>query len=145
MPVKPVPETFHTITPYLVVPDARTLLEFVQKAFDARPVHVMHGPNGTVGHADVVIGDSHVMMGTARPGSPAMPATLYLYVPDCDAAYARALGAGAVSISEPATQFYGDRHGAVSDSNGNQWWLATHVEDVSPEELEKRAAARGHG
>jgi len=144
MSVKAIPEGFHTITPYLTVKDAAALLDFVTHAFDARPAHVMRGPDGTIGHADVIIGDSHLMMGTARPGTPAMPAMLYLYVTDCDAAYAKALAAGATSVSEPQTQFYGDRHGAVADSNGNQWWLATHVEDVSAEELEKRAKqARG--
>ena len=144
MPVKPVPDTFHTVTPYLVVTNPKALLEFVTKAFGAVTAHVMEGPGGSVAHADVVIGDSHVMIGQARDTAAATPAMLYLYVPDCDATYAKAVAAGATSIMPPSTQFYGDRHGAVRDSNGNQWYLATHVEDVSPEELERRAkAARG--
>ena len=100
----------------------------------------MRRPDGSISHADVVIGDSHVMCGQAPDPSAAMPSMLYLYVPD--AAYRRALAAGATSIAEPATQFYGDRHGAVRDCCGNSWWLATHVEDVSPEEMERRAAPR---
>jgi uncharacterized glyoxalase superfamily protein PhnB len=137
----PVPAGYHTVTPYLTVADATELLDFVKRAFDASEVHVMKGPDGRVAHADVVIGTSHVMMGTARDASQQMPAMLYLYLPDCDAAYRKALAAGATSVSEPATQFYGDRHGAVRDACGNQWWLATHVEDVSAEEMERRMSA----
>ena len=144
MAVSPVPEGFYTVTPYLTVADASALVDFVTRALGATHVHVMKGPKGEVQHADVVIGASHVMIGQARDAASAMPAMLYLYVADCDAAYARAIAAGGGSISEPKTQFYGDRHGAVRDSNGNQWWLATHVEDVSPEELERRAS-HAHG
>ena len=144
MAVSPVPETFHTVTPYLTVRDAAGLLDFVTRAFGATHVHAMKGADGRITHADVMIGDSHIMMGQAGDAASAMPAMLYLYVPDCDAAYARAIAAGGVSISEPQTMYYGDRHGAVRDSNGNQWYLATHVEDVAPEELARRAArARG--
>lgn len=145
MPVQPVPDGYHTVTPYLVVSDATALLDFMTKAFDARTLHVMKGPGGDVGHADVVIGTSHVMLGQAREAVSAMPAMLYLYVPDCDAAYQQALAAGGTSIAEPKTQFYGDRHGAVKDTCGNQWWIATHVEDVAPDELERRARAAQHG
>jgi uncharacterized glyoxalase superfamily protein PhnB len=144
MPVKPVPDTFHTVTPYLVVSDAKALLDFVTQAFGAVTAHVMKGPDGSVGHADVVIGDSHVMMGQARQGYPAIPSMLYLYLPDCDATYEKALAAGATSIEAPKTQFYGDRQGAVRDANGNQWYLATRVEDVSEEEMARRMKqARG--
>jgi PhnB protein len=141
MPVQPVPEGFHTVTPYLTVTDAAGLLDYLTRAFDARPVHVMKGPDGAVGHADVIIGTSHVMLGQARDAAQARASMLYLYVPDCDAAYQKAIAAGGTSITEPATQFYGDRHGAVKDAFGNQWWIATHVEDVAPEELERRAKA----
>jgi len=145
MPVKPIPDGYRTVTPYLTVTDATALLEFMQKAFDARDVHAMKGPDGRVWHADLMIGDSHVMLGQARTPEEAMPAMLYLYVPDCDTAYRKALAAGAKSHSEPTTQFYGDRHGAVVDGCGNQWWLATHVEDVAPDELERRAKAARAG
>ena len=140
MAVKPVPDTYHTVTPYLVVKGAHTLVDFVTRAFGAQEVHVMRGPNGEVRHGDVLIGDSHVMLGEANGPWPPMPSSLYLYLSDCDAAYRKALDAGGTSVQEPQTQFYGDRHAAVKDPCGNTWWVATHVEDVSPEELEKRAA-----
>jgi PhnB protein len=91
-------------------------------------------------HAEFTIGDSVVMVGEANDEHPPMPAMLHLYVEECDAAYQQAMSAGATSIQEPRTQFYGDRMAGVRDSQGNQWWLATHVEDVSPEELQRRAA-----
>jgi len=138
MAVKPVPEGFHTITPYLTVADASALLDFAKHAFGAKEFHVMRGPDGAIAHADVLIGDSHVMMGQARAEWTPMPAQLYLYVADCDAAYKQALAAGATSVQEPKTQFYGDRHGCVRDANGNLWWTATHVEDVSNDEMERR-------
>jgi PhnB protein len=138
MAAKPIPEGFHTITPYLTVKDASALLEFVTRAFGATEAHVMRGPDGAIAHADVMIGSSHLMLGQARGEWTPMPAQLYLYLPDCDAAYTQALAAGATSVQEPKTQFYGDRHGCVKDSNGNLWWVATHVEDVSNEEIERR-------
>ena len=141
MAVQPIPEGYRTVTPYLTVSDASALLDFIQRAFGATVVHAMKGPDGRIGHADVIIGDSHVMLGQAREAAQAMPSMLYLYLADCDAAYKQARAAGGTSISEPQTQFYGDRHGAVKDVCGNQWWLATHVEDVANEELERRAKA----
>ena len=138
MAVRPVPEGFHTVTPYLTVADAAGLLEFIKKAFGATEHYVMRGPAGEVRHGDVVVGDSHIMLGEAGQWTPA-PAQLYLYVPDCDAVYRQALAAGATSVQEPKTQFYGDRHGCVKDGWGNPWWAASHVEDVSEEEIAKRA------
>jgi PhnB protein len=102
----------------------------------------MDMPDGSVGHAEVRIGDSVVMVGGAGGEWPAVRAALHLYVADVDASYQAALAAGATSTAEPADQFYGDRRANVIDSAGNQWFIATHVEDVSPEELERRAAAR---
>jgi PhnB protein len=96
-------------------------------------------PDGSIGHAEVRIGDSMVMLGQARDEWKARPGTLYLYVPDVDATYRRALAAGGASLREPTTQVYGDRSGGVEDPVGNQWWMATHVEDVSPEEIDRRA------
>ncbi len=138
MPVKSIPDGYHTVTPYLIVDDAAALIEFAKAAFGAREHHVMRAPGGSVVHADVVIGDSHVMIGQAGGPNRAFPATLYLYVADCDATYGKALAAGATSIQELATQFYGDRHGAVADRWGNRWWIVTHVEDVSDAELQRR-------
>jgi PhnB protein len=141
MAVKPIPEGYHTVTPYLTVTDATALLAFIEKAFDAKNVHAMRGPDGKVNHAELTIGDSHVMLGQARDPASAMKAMLYLYVPDCDAAYQKAVAAGGTPLSEPQTQPYGDRHGAVTDCCGNQWYVATHVEDVSPEEIDRRMNA----
>ena len=141
MAVKPVPEGYHTVTPYLTVKDASALLDFVKRAFGAQEKHVMRGPDGVIAHAEALIGDSHVMMGQARGEWTPMPAQLYLYVSDCDTVFQQAVSAGATSVQEPTTQFYGDRHGCVKDGNGNLWWVATHVEDVSNEEMERRMKA----
>jgi PhnB protein len=139
MSVKPVPDSYHTVTPYLIVPDVDSVLNFVVKAFAAEVVSRSETPDGKVGHADFVIGDSHVMIGQAMDEWKPMPTMLYLYVEDCDAMYASAIDAGASSMQEPATQFYGDRLGAVGDSQGNMWWIATRVENVPQDELERRA------
>jgi len=130
--VKPVPDGYHTVTPYLTVANVQKLLDFVKAAFDAEETHRMARPDGSVGHAEVRIGDSMVMMGQARDEWKARPGTLYVYVPDADAVYKRALAAGARSLREPTTQSYGDRSGGVEDPLGNQWWIATHVADVAP-------------
>ena len=140
MPVKPVPDNYHTVTPYLVVKGAAQLVDFLKRAFGAKEVHIMKMPNGDVAHGDLVVGDSHVMLGEANGPWPPQPSSIYLYLQDCDASFKQALAAGGTSIQEPKTQFYGDRHGAVKDPCGNTWWIATHVEDVPPAELEKRAA-----
>ena len=141
MAVKPIPDGYRSITPYLIVEGAGRLLEFVTKVFDAEVRFRMDNPDGTVGHAEFTIGDS-VVMAADPPGEP-MPGTLNLYVEDCDAVYQRALEAGATSVRELETQFYGDRSGGVKDPTGNVWWISTHVEDVSPEEMEKRAKEAG--
>ncbi len=141
MSVKPIPDGYHSITPYLVVAGAAKLIDFLKHAFNAKEMHRMAGPDGKVAHAELKIGDSPVMMGEAKGQWQPMPSMLYLYVADCDAVYKRALDAGATSVSEPADMFYGDRHGAVKDSSGNFWYIATHKEDVAPAEMEKRAKA----
>lgn len=143
MAVRPIPEGYHTVTPYLTVVDVDQQLEFVQAAFGARVHELMRDDNGKARHADVVIGDSHVMMGQARDEWKPMPASLYLYVDDVDAIYAKAIAAGGKSMREPTNEFYGDRSSGVQDANGNYWWISTHVEDVPPEEMERRAAAQG--
>src|SRR5436309_1018663 len=145
MAAKPIPEGFHTVTPYLVVPGVAGLLEFVERAFDAKVIERHARPDGVVLHAQVQIGDSIVMMGdptgAQRDYQKPLPCALYVYVPDVDATYRRAIEAGARALEEPRDMFYGDRHGGVMDPCGNQWWIATHVEDVSPEELRRRAEA----
>lgn len=142
MAVKPIPDGYHTVTPYLSILGAGTLIDFLLRAFDAREIHRHTLPDGSIGHAAVRIGDSIVMMADARNEWKPMPSAIYLYVNDTDAAYERALSAGATSLMEPADQFYGDRNAGVRDPVGNYWWIATHIEDVSPEELAKRADAR---
>jgi PhnB protein len=140
MAVKPVPEGYHTITPYMVANDAQKLIDFATRAFDAKLVEEMRRPDGGIMHAELQIGDSRIMLGQANEQHTAMPCGIYLYVPDTDATYTKALAAGAVSAMEPANQFYGDRNAGVRDENGNVWWIGTHVEDVPPDELKKRAA-----
>lgn len=143
MSVRPIPEGHHTVTPYLIVSDVRAEIAFLERALDATNAHVSATPDGRVMHAEVQIGDSKVMLGEATSEWPPMPCMLHLYVPDVDRIYKQAVGAGATSLREPADQFYGDRSAGVKDAEGNQWWLATHVEDVSPEEMERRMAAPG--
>jgi PhnB protein len=138
MALKPIPEGYHTVVPYIVASDAEALLTFMKKGLHAREHEVMRYPDGRVWHGDVVIGDSHVMLSQATERHPAMTCTLYLYVPDTDAAYRAALAAGARSVMEPANQFYGDRNAGVKDSTGNFWYFGTHVEDVSREEMHRR-------
>ncbi len=141
MAIKPIPEGFHTVTPYLVTQDVGKLLDFIQQAFDGKVTERMEGPNGTIGHAEVRIGDSVVMLGEASGRWKPTTAAIYLYVHDTDATYKRALQSGATSAMEPTDQFYGDRNAGVQDPAGNFWWIATHVEDVAPDEMKKRAEA----
>lgn len=142
MAVKPIPDGYHSITPYLVVPGAMKLIDFLKRGLGATVTEgPMTRPDGAVMHAEVRIGDSIVMMGEPMGDMPAMPATLYLYVPDVDAVYRQAIAAGGTSMREPADMFYGDRHGSVKDPSGNIWSIATHIEDVPREELARRAAA----
>ena len=138
---KPVPDGFHTATPYLIVRDPAKLIDFLTRAFHASEEHRSMRADGTIMHAQVRIGDSPIMMGGASPQWPEMPASVYLYLEDVDDAYRRALAAGAESLIEPANQFYGDRMGGVKDPCGNTWWISTHVEDVPPDEMERRLAA----
>lgn len=145
MPVKPIPDDYHRVTPYLIIEGVAELLEFLRDVFGAEEVHSTVMPDGTVMHAEVRIGDAKVMMGEAQPEWPAMPGSLYVFVEDTDATYQAALAAGATSVMEPADQFYGDRNGGVKDPHGNVWWIATRIENVSREELEERAARWGKG
>ncbi len=139
MAVKPIPDGYYTVTPYLTVPDLPRMLEFAKAAFGANVYEAIADENGIVRHAEMQIGDSRVMVGQAREDVPAHQSKLYLYVPDTDEVYARAVAAGAKTLLEPSDQFYGDRNAGIEDPQGNQWWIATHVEDVTPEEMERRA------
>lgn len=141
MAVKPIPEGYHTVTPYLIGHGTAELIDFLKKSFGAEEKERHMRPDGAIMHAEVRIGDSIVMMGEASDQFKAMPTSIHLYVEDVDAAYTRAVQAGGTSLREPADQFYGDRNAGVVDASGNQWWLATHVEDVSPEEMQRRQEA----
>jgi uncharacterized glyoxalase superfamily protein PhnB len=143
--IKAVPEGYHTITPYLVVPDISVVSEFLGRAFNAKTCEWNTAPDGKVAHASMKIGDSMLMMGAAHGQWKAEAVTLYMYVEEVDQAYRRAIEAGATSIQEPRHEFYGDRTAAVMDPAGNRWYIATHVEEVHPEELQRRFhAARAH-
>lgn len=141
MPVKHIPEGYHAITPYLVVENADRLIEFVQKVFDAQLVFKMENNEGKIGHAEVEIGDSHLMLAEASDEWKAMQTMLHLYVEDTDAIYKKALEAGAISLKEPLDQPYGDRNASVKDPFGNIWGIATRIEDVSEEETIRRMSS----
>jgi PhnB protein len=142
MAVNPIPKRYHTVTPYLAVKNARRLLKFVRAAFGSKDIDVVDGPRGKITHAEVKIGDSVVMLGEASPGKP-FPATLCIYVRDCDTVFRRAVKAGGKVLRKPENQFYGDRSGAVQDPCGNQWYIHTHIEDLTPKEIARRAAELG--
>jgi PhnB protein len=139
---KPIPEGYHTATPYLAVQGVPKLMTFLKQAFYAEERERMTAPDGRVSHAEMKIGNSIIMMGEPTGESKSMPGMVYLYLDDTDAAYKRALQAGASSLREPTNMFYGDRNAAVTDPVGNQWWIATHVEDVPPEEMQRRMKAQ---
>lgn len=141
MSVKPIPDDFPRVSPYLIVKDVVKTIDFLKDVFGAEEMERMTLADGTANHAAVKIGDSVIMMG-ANPQSPPMPAMLYIFVEDTDATYNSALKAGAESVMEPSDQFYGDRNAAVKDSDDINWWIATHVEDVPPEEMQRRNEER---
>jgi PhnB protein len=144
---QPVPEGYHTITPYLAVEDASAAIDFYKKAFGAEERVRMAGPGGSVMHAELGIGDSLVMLSDPFPQASTKPpkelggtsASIFAYVEDIDSVYKQAIDAGATSLMEPDDMFWGDRFGSVQDPFGHSWTIATHVEDVSPEEIQKRS------
>ena len=142
MAAKPVPDGYHTVTPYLTVRDAPKVIEFLQQAFGAKISHEpIKRPDGTIMHAQVTVGDSPIMIGEESEMAKPTTSSLYLYVPDVDSVYQRAVKAGGNTVMEPTDMFYGDRSSAVKDPSGNSWFIATHKEDVAPQELAKRAEA----
>ena len=148
MAVKPIPEGYHSVTPYLTLDDATRAIEFYKKAFGAVELMRMPAPGGRIGHAEIKIGDSPIMLADENPEmgnrSPrklgGSPISLMVYVKDVDAQVAQAVAAGGKLVRPVADQFYGDRTGGIDDPFGYHWYLATHVEDVPPDELAKRAA-----
>lgn len=141
--VKPIPEGYHSVTPYMMVEGAAKLIGFAKRTFNAEQTVLMNRPDGSVAHAELKIGDSVVMTADATNEFPAMPTQLYVYVDNVDATFKRALEAGATVVQEPKTQFYGDRNASVRDPMGNIWGIATHVEEVSPEEMQIRMKQQG--
>ena len=147
MAVKPIPEGYHTITPYLTVENATEAIEFYKRAFGAKEFVKMDGPNGTVGHAELKIGDSLVMISDPFPQSTVRPpterggptASIFMYVDDVDTVVKKAVDEGATIEMQVADQFWGDRFGTITDPFCQVWSIATHVEDVPPEEMAERA------
>jgi uncharacterized glyoxalase superfamily protein PhnB len=141
MKPNPIPEGCHSITPYLTVPDAARLVEFLKRAFEGIERARIARPDGTILHVQVLVGNSLLMIG--EPQAPWQPRTcmLYHYVADVDSTYRRALEAGATTVVEPANMFYGDRHACVKDVAGNDWWIATRIEELTLAEIQERATA----
>jgi PhnB protein len=148
---KPIPDGYHTATPYLIVKGAAQAIEFYKKAFGATELMRMPQPGGKIGHAEIKIGDSPIMLADESPDVGARspqsiggsPVSIMLYVEDVDRIFSQAVAAGAKVKRPVADQFYGDRTGGIEDPFGHLWYIATHKEDVSPEEMRKRAAAAG--
>jgi PhnB protein len=149
MAVKPIPEGYHTVTPYLAVDDAAEAIAYYKKAFGAKERGRMDAPDGKIAHAELEIGDSIVMLSDPFPqASTRTPkelggtsASIFMYVEDVDAVVKQAVQAGATILMEVSDQFWGDRFGTVADPFGHSWSIATHVEDVPPEEMAERAKA----
>lgn len=146
MSVNPIPEGYHTVCPYIIIDGAQEMIDFLVAAFDAEVRSKTLGPaspGGTrfVKHAEVRVGTSMIMISDGRGEVPANPVSLYCYVEDVDACHARALAAGGQEILPPTDMFYGDRHGGVVDPAGNSWYIASRVEDVAQDELQRRADA----
>ena len=147
--VKPVPDGHHTVAPYLAIKNAVSALEFYQKAFGAKETYRLVLPDGRLGHAEIRLGDSLIMLADEFPefGGKApetlggSPVSIHLYVEDVDAFVKRAVAEGARLVKPVADQFYGDRSGQLEDPYGHLWWVATHKEDVAPEEMQKRVRA----
>jgi PhnB protein len=149
MAVKPIPDGYHTVTPYLIVNDAVGALDFYKQAFGATELFRMQKPDGKIGHAEIKIGDSPIMLADEHPEAGAKSpqslggaaVSILLYVEDADAVTEQAVAAGAKVLRPLQNQFYGDRSATLSDPFGHTWHIATHIEDVTPEEMQKRIEA----
>lgn len=146
MAVKPVPEGYHSITPYLIIKGAAKAIDYYKEVFGATEVMRMPDPSGRIGHAELKIGDSHIMLADEHPeagylspeGRGGTPVSLMLYVPDVDATVKKAQATGAKVVKEVIDQFYGDRSGTITDPFGHVWTIGTHKEDVSMDEMKRR-------
>ena len=151
--VKPIPDGYPTLTPYLIVNDGNAAVAFYREAFGARERLRLDSPGGKIGHAELEIGDSVIMLADEHPEMGALspnsvggtPVGLHLYVEDVDAVTARAAAAGGTVRHLPENKFYGDRNSTIEDPFGHRWHLSTHIEDVAPDEIARRAAALHQG
>jgi len=149
MAAQPIPDGYHTVSPYLAVDDAEKAIEYYTKAFGAKETVRMDGPDGRIGHAELKIGDSLVMLSDPFPQASTTPpkelggtsSSIFMYVEDVDAVVQKAVDAGATVTMEVEDQFWGDRFGSITDPFGHNWSIATHVEDLTPEEIEERGKA----
>jgi PhnB protein len=149
MATQPIPEGYSTISPYLAVDDAAEAIAYYKKAFGAEETVRMDAPDGKIGHAELKIGDSHVMLSDPFPQASTTPpkelggtsASIFMYVEDVDSVVQKAVDAGATVTMEVVDQFWGDRFGSITDPFGHNWSIATHVEDLTPEEIEERGKA----
>jgi len=149
--VKAIPEGYHTVTPYLILSGAGDAIAFYKKALGAEEVMRLGGPGGKIGHAEIKIGNSRIMLADEHPELQALsprtvggsPVSIHLYVENADAAVERAVAAGAKLVRPVADQFYGDRVGGIEDPFGYRWFIATHKEDLTMDEIRRRAAAQG--
>lgn len=146
MKVKPTPEGYHTVTAYLIIKGASKAIDFYTRAFGAKELFRIGAPGGKIGHAEMTIGDSHIMLADEMPEMKIVgpktlggsPVQFLIYVDKVDSAFPKAIAAGGKETKPLADQFYGDRSGTLEDPFGHVWTLATHTEDVSPEEMDKR-------
>jgi uncharacterized glyoxalase superfamily protein PhnB len=138
MSVSPIPEGYSRVSPFLICNNAEAVLNFIVKTFDAQPRGTMKTPEGKIGHSEVKIGDSVIMLSDGSPDYAPSPAVLHVYVENVDETFPKALASGGTVEREVQQTFYGDRNGAVKDPGGNTWWISTRVENVSPEEMERR-------
>jgi PhnB protein len=149
MATQPIPEGYSTISPYLAVDDAAEAIEYYKKAFGAEETERMEAPGGKIGHAELKIGDSHLLLSDPFPQASTTPpkelggtsASIFMYVEDVDAVVQKAVDAGATVTMEVEDQFWGDRFGSITDPFGHNWSIATHIEDLTPEEIEERGKA----
>ncbi len=149
MAAKPIPEGYHTVTPYLAVEDAAQAIEYYKNVFGAKELVRMDAPGGAIGHAELEVGDSRVMLSDPFPQSSTKPpkelggtsVSVFMYVEDVDAVVKQAVDAGAKVLMDVADQFWGDRFGTIQDPFGHSWSIATHVEDLTPEEIAERGRA----
>lgn len=143
MSVKPIPEGYGNVIPFLVCSGADDVIKFAEQAFGAKLSDISRGEGGAVRHATIHIRDSAIMLSEASAEYPAIPSMMYIYFENVDEVYKKAIEAGGVSLREPTNEFYGDRSCGVKDPAGNQWWFASHVEDVSSEENARRQQELG--